>query len=71
MFFLSSYLTPSISGDETTWNNSIYIESGVLKAHNLLTNNPNISGTISVEVIVSDGTSSSNTTVTFTFNNVN
>ena len=64
-------VTPSNNGDQTAWDNSVYIENGVLKVHNLLTNNPNINGTISVVVRVSDGTSSSNTTVNFEFINLN
>jgi hypothetical protein len=43
----------------------------VLKVQNLLTNDPNLSGNVSVTVRASDGSSSSDTTVTFTFNNVN
>jgi len=64
-------ITPSISGDETAWNNSVYIDNGILKVHNLLTNNPNIDVTVSVVVKVSDGTSSSDTTVNFDFLNFN
>ncbi|GEM_PF-4619164 len=64
-------VTPSLSGDEIAWNNSVYIDNGVLKVHNLLTNNPNINVTVSVVVKVSDGTSSSNTTVNFDFLNLN
>jgi len=64
-------VTPSNNGDQTAWNNSVYVENGVLKVHNLLTNNPNIDVTVSVVLKVSDGTSSSNTTVNFDFLNFN
>ena len=64
-------VTPSLSGDETAWNNSVYIDNGILKVHNLLTNNPNLDVTVSVVVKVSDGTNSSNTIVNFAFLNSN
>jgi hypothetical protein len=70
-----SYSVVSISQpeplDQTIWNNSVIIQSGVLKVQNLTTNDPNTSGTVTVTVRASDGSSSSDTTVTFTFNNVN
>jgi hypothetical protein len=64
-------VTPSNNGDQTAWNNSVYVENGVLKVHNLLTNNPEIDVTVSVVVRVSDGINSSNTTVNFDFFNLN
>ena len=57
--------------DQTIWNNSVVIQSGVLKVQNLLTQDPNTSGTVTVTVRASDGSSSNDTTVSFTFNNVN
>lgn len=62
-------VTSPNAGDQTTWNNSVYIENGVLKVKNLVANDPNGEGTVAVEVKVSDGTSSSNTTVNFDFLN--
>lgn len=62
-------VTSPNAGDQTTWNNSVYIENGVLKVKNLVANDPNGEGTVAVEVKVSDGTSSSNTTVNFNFLN--
>jgi hypothetical protein len=68
-----SYSIVSIStqsvNDDTPWSNSLYIENGVLKAYNLVINDPNYNGIISVIVKVSDGTNSSNTTVNFDFLN--
>ena len=69
-YSIVSISTPSVN-DDTIWNNSVYIENGVLKVHNLITNDPTFDGTISVVVKVSDGTSSSNTTVNFDFLNLN
>ena len=60
-----------ISNEQATWNNSVVIQSGVLKVQNLTTNDPDVNGNVTVTVRASDGSSSSDTTVTFTFNNVN
>ena len=71
-YTIVSVTSPSVNED-TAWSNLLYIENGVLKVKNLLTNANNIdfNGQISVVVKVSDGTSSSNTTVNFDFLNLN
>jgi hypothetical protein len=70
-----SYSVVSISvpagENPVVWNNSVVINNGILQVQNLTTNDPNTSGTVIVTVRASDGSSSSDTTVTFTFNNVN
>ena len=58
------------AGEQTIWNNSVVIQSGVLKVQNLTTNDPDFNGNVTVTVRASDGSSSSDTTVTFAFNNV-
>ncbi len=58
------------SFDQTAWTNSVYIENGILKVHNLMTNNPNWSGTVTVTIIATATGGSNNTTVSFTFTDV-
>jgi hypothetical protein len=55
--------------DDIPWTNSLSIQNGILQAQNLVTNDPNFDGTVTVTVKASDGTSSSNTTVNFDFLN--
>jgi hypothetical protein len=69
-YSIVSVSVPS-SADQTHWNNSVAINNGVFQVHNLTTNDPDFNGDITVTVRASDGSSSSDTTVTFTFNNVN
>jgi len=67
-YTIVSISTPNVN-DDTPWANSLSIQNGVLQAQNLVTNDPNFDGTVSVVVKVSDGTSSSTTTVNFDFLN--
>ena len=67
-YSIVSISTPNIN-DDIPWENSLYIENGVLKAKNLVANDPDFNGAVSVVVKVSDGTNSSNTTVNFDFLN--
>jgi hypothetical protein len=68
-----SYSIENISApdDQTIWNNSLYVDNGVLKVQNLLTNDPNFEGTVTVTVKASDNSLSNDTNVSFTFSNVN
>ena len=59
------------SNDQTAWNNSVYIESGVLKVHNLTTNDPDIDGTVTVTIKATATGGSNNTTISFEYLNFN
>ena len=52
------------------WTNSLYVENDTLKVHNLMTNDPNISGTIIVTVKAEATGGSNNTDISFTFDDV-
>lgn len=69
-YSIVSVSVPS-SDQQIEWNNSMYISGGVLKAHKLKSNDPDTNGDVTVTVRASDGSVSNDTTVTFTFNNVN
>lgn len=65
-------VTVPFAGEQTIWNNSINIDgSGVLVVTNLTTNNPGFNGDITVKVKATSTGGSSDTDVTFAFNNVN
>ena len=55
--------------DEPKIKNSLYVENGVLKIHNLMTNDPDFDGTITVTVKASATGGSSNTDILFVFHN--
>ena len=65
-----SIVSISVPGEQSIWNNSIVIESGILKVKNLMTNDPATSGTVTVTVRVTATGGSSDSTVSFTFNDV-
>jgi len=58
------------SGEQTKWDDSIYIDNGVLKLHNLKTNNPDEDGTVTVTVKAEATGGSNNTDISFTFEDV-
>ncbi len=62
-------VTSPNSNDNIPWSNSLFIQNGILQVKNLVINDPNFDGIVSVVVRVSDGISSSNTTVNFDFLN--
>ena len=57
------------SNDQTAWNNSVYIDNGVLKVHNLTINDPDMDGTVTVTIKATAIGGSNNTNVSFTFGN--
>ncbi|RLA84247.1 MAG: hypothetical protein DRG78_01940 [Epsilonproteobacteria bacterium] len=63
-------ISVSNSLEQTIWNNSVYIDNGVLKVHNLQTNNPDFNGNIIVTVKAIATGGSNTTTVSFSFNDV-
>jgi len=56
--------------DESQWLLSFYIEDNILKAKNLMTNDPNYEGLIIVFIKADDGMDSSDANVTFLFHDV-
>ena len=58
------------SVEQTSWNNSVVINSGVLQVQNLMTNDPDVNGVVTVTVKATSTGGSSDTTVSFTFNDV-
>lgn len=62
-------ITIANPGEQTAWNNSVVIQSGVLKVQNLAVNDPDTSGTIIVKVRATSIGGSSDTNVVFAFNN--
>ncbi len=66
-----SIVSISVPGQPVEWQNSIYIENGVLKVHNLLTNDPETVGDVIVTVRATADGGSNDATVQFHFNDVN
>jgi len=56
--------------DQARWNNSVYIDNGTLKIHNLTTNNPTHDGTVTIIVKATATGGSNNATIDFTFTDV-
>jgi hypothetical protein len=65
-----SIVSISVPNQQISWNNSVVIESGVLKVKNLMTNDAETNGNVVVTVRATATGGSSDTTVSFTFNNV-
>jgi len=65
-----SIVSVNVPGQQTEWNNSISISSGILVVQNLKTNDPETNGNVSVVVKASAKGGSANTTISFTFRNV-
>ena len=59
------------SADQATWNNSIYLDNGVLKVRNVQSNDPNYDGTVSAIIRATATGGSNDTTISFTFTDVN
>lgn len=65
-----SIVSISVPGQPISWDNSIVIESGFLKVINLMTNDAEANGDVTVTVKAEAIGGSSNADITFTFNNV-
>ena len=65
-----SIVSVSVPSDQAAWDNSVVINSGVLQVQNLMTNDPNTSGTVTVTVKATSSGGSATTTISFTFNDV-
>lgn len=56
--------------DQTAWDNSVYLDNGVLKVRNLQTNDPDITGTITAIVRATSTGGSNDTGISWGFTNV-
>jgi hypothetical protein len=66
-----SIVSIDVPAEQIEWNNSIYLDNGILKVQNLQTNDPDTSGTVTVRVKATAIGGANDTNVSFTFNNVN
>ena len=67
-----SIVSISVPGQQIEWDNSVVIESGVLKVKNLMINDPDTNGNVivTVKAEATGGSNNADITFTFTFNNV-
>ena len=69
-YSIVSISTPHDAADLAAWTDSIYIENGVLKVHNLVTNDPNWEGNVTTMVNATAVDGSSDANISFAFDNV-
>ncbi len=69
-----TYSVESVSSpggvEDNKFMSSLFVENGILKIENLITNDPNNDGLITITVKASDGTAFNNADISFTFQDV-